>query len=269
MKRRRFLQQAGLAAVGVPALAGAQAAEVAGGENRVLLTSAHSRLAQVLAAGLGDKYRVSLTSPAAIGPTPLPFTESRLDYGEATRSLVRGLAAIVHVAWPLPEASMVERIDGGTRSTYNLLRAAVDEGVQAVVYLSSLDMLTPYDTGFAVDEDWQPRPTAEGGALSAYLGEFTCREFSREGKLRVTVLRLGRVEPAEEAASRPKDRPWVGESDVVQAVSLALEAQLTTSKRRLGPWSVFHISSGEQARFPAARAKRVLGYQSHLKGVQP
>ncbi|MEN6493966.1 MAG: hypothetical protein ABFD16_06715, partial [Thermoguttaceae bacterium] len=163
MKRRRFLQQAGLAAVGVPALAGAQAAEVAGGENRVLLTSAHSRLAQVLAAGLGDKYHVSLTSPVAIGPTDLPFTESKLDYGEATRSLVRGLAAIVHVAWPVPEASMVERIEGGTRSTYNLLRAAVDEGVQAVVYLSSLDMLTRYDTGFAVDEDWQPHPTSSGG----------------------------------------------------------------------------------------------------------
>jgi len=270
MKRRRFLQQAGMAAVGVPVVASAQAADTASDAKRVLITSAHSHLARALAAGLRDKYRVSLTSPTAIGPTPLPFTESRLDYGEATRSLVRGVAAIVHVAWPLPDASVVERIDGGTRSTYNLLRAAADEGVQAVVYLSSLDLLTRYDTGFAVDEDWQPRPTAEGGALSDYLGEFTCREFSREGKLRVTVLRLGHVEPPWEPALWPKDQPWVGESDVVQAVSLALAAQLAVPKPRLGPWSVFHISSDEsQARFPAARAKRVLGYQSQWKGGKP
>lgn len=269
MKRRRFLQQAGLAAVGVPALSSAQAADVASDEKRVLVTSAHSRLAQALAAGLRDKYRVSLTSSVAIGPTPLPFTESRLDYGEATRSLVRGVAAIVHVAEPLPGASEVERIDYRTRSTYNLLRAAVDEGVQAVVYLSSLDMLTQYAPDFTVDEDWQPRPTAEGGTLSDYLGEFTCREFSREGKLRVTVLRLGHVGRAEEAASLPPDQPWVDESDVLQAVSLAVAAQLAAPKPRLGPWSLFHISSGSQARFPTARAKRVLGYQSQRKEVKP
>lgn len=271
MKRRDFFQRAGLAAVGMPAaLASAgeppRRAEGERPTKRLLLTSAHCGLAHTLAAWLRDKYRVSQTSPVGLDASPLPITQSPLDHGEATRALVRGIDAIVHVAEPPAGATEAERIDYRTRATYNLLRAAMDEGVQAVVYLSSLDVMTGYDADFAVDEDWQPRPAAGSEALSDYLGEFTCREFTREGRLRVSVLRLGKVVRAGEV-SGPWDPLWVDEQDVVQAVSLTLAAQLAVPRPRLGSWSVFHIlSAAPQARFSVARARRALGYQPQSNG---
>lgn len=271
MKRRHFLQHAGLAAVSVPAVITSASetprpTECDSRTKRVRITSSHSWLAQALGARLREKYSVSLTSPGNLEASSLPFTQSPLDHDEATRALVRGIDAIVHVAQPLTGASEGERIDYRTRATYNLLRAAVDEGVEAVVYLSSLNMLTGYDTDFVVDEEWEPRPTVESGSLSDHLGEFTCREFTRDGKLRVTVLRLGKIVRASEV-NGPWDPLWVDEQDVLQAVSLTLAAQLATPKPRLGPWSVFHIlSASPQARFSVAKARRVLGYQPQSNG---
>ncbi len=271
MKRRDFFQQAGVAAVGLPAAwanAGESSPRVEGNPTtkRVLLTSAHCDVAHTLAARLRNTYRVSLTSPVGRDASPLPIVQSPLDYGETTRALVRGIDAIVHVAQPPAGATESERIDYRTRATYNLLRAAVDEGVQAVVYLSSLDLMTGYDADFAVDEEWQPQPVAGSEALSDYLGEFTCREFAREGRLRVSVLRLGKVVRAGEVSGL-WDPLWVDEQDVVQAVSLALAALLARPTPTLGSWSVFHIlSASPQARFSVARARRMLGYQPQSNG---
>lgn len=271
MKRRHFIQRAGLVTASIPAVA------LAADETpppskpdrrspRLLITSAHHPLAQAIAAGLRERYRVSLTSPADLGAGPLPFTRSPLDHGESCRTLVRGIDAVVHVAEPLAGASEAERTDYRTRATYNLLRAATEAGVEAVVYLSSLAMMTAYGAEFNVDEDWQPRATVESGALSDYLGEFTCREFTRDGSLRVCALRLGKVVRAQDTAG-PWDSLAVDEQDVVQAVSRALAAQLSTPKPRLGPWSVFHIlSASPQARFSITKARRVLGYHPQSNG---
>lgn len=235
----------------------------------LLITSAHSRFALALGVSLSTEYRVGLTSPAEIGATPLDFVQCPLDRSDSTRALVRGVDGIVHVGEPPAGADEEERIDYRTRLTYNLLRAAVDEGVGAVVHLSSLNMLVGHDAGFAVDEDWEPRPTAEAGTLSDYLGEFICREFARAGDIRVSVLRLGKIVRASEVTGR-RDQLWVDEQDVIQAVSLALAALLASPKPRLGPWSVFHIhSASPEARFSVAKARRILGYRPRWKGQKP
>jgi hypothetical protein len=271
MKRRHFIQRAGLVAASIPAVAATanetpRPSQPDGRLASVLITSAHHPLAQVLAIGLREKYQVRLTSPADLGAGPLPFIRSPLNHGESCRTLVHGVDAIVHVAEPLAGATEAERTDYRTRATYNLLRAGTEAGVQVVIYLSSLAMMTAYDAEFNVDEDWRPRATVESGALSDYLGEFTCREFTRDGSLHVCVLRLGKVVRAQEVTG-----PWhplaVDEQDVVQAVSLALAADLATPKPRLGPWSVFHIlSASPQARFSIAKARRMLGYHPQWNG---
>jgi len=271
MKRRSFLRRAGLAAMGVPAdlanAGGAPAPPGAEGRGKsLLITSAHSRFALALGVSLRSKYRVSMTSPADIGTAPLDFIQCPLDRSEATRALVRGVDGIVHVGEAPAGAGEEERIDYRTRLTYNLLRAAVDEGVGAVVYLSSLDIVVGHGASFAVDEDWEARPPAEAGTLSDYLGEFICREFARAGELRVSVLRLGKIVRASEVTGR-RDQLWVDEQDVIQAVSLALAALLATPKPRLGPWSVFHILSASlEARFSVDKARRILGYRPQWKG---
>ena len=96
---------------------------------------------------------------------------------------------------------------------------------------------------------------AEPRVLAKHLGEFTSREFARDGKVSVVVLRLGKVVRSEEVRDRPFDPLWVDERDVVHAVSLALAS-------RLGRFQVFHIQSDSpKARFAVTRARGALKYR--------
>ena len=247
MNRRRFLQSGGLA--GVP-LAAAQSPE----RKPLLITSAASELARKLAAGLSAQHAIRLTERKAVR-VEHEFVECALGHDSSTNDVVRGVEAIVHVAEPLPEDTAEQQIDLTTRCTYNLLFAAAAEGVPLVVLLSTLDVMGGYDANLTVSETWRPRPAAEPRVLAKHLGEFTSREFARDGKTNVVVLRLGKVVRSEEVRNRPFDPLWVDERDVVQAVSLALAS-------KLGRFQVFHIQSDSpKARFAVTRAKGALKYR--------
>ena len=225
----------------------------------MLITSGEHALAGILADHLSGSYEVLQTSRTAI-ESGHPFRQCELDHEEPTDQLVAGIDAIVHVAEPLADDDMHEQIDYLTRRTYNLLLAAANAGVRKVVYLSSLEMMTAYDSDFLVNETWRPRPGLKGRSLTKYLGEFTCREFARVGKLPVVTLRLGKVVPASEVSGDPTMA--VAEEDAAQAVRLALEAHGEESPSTLAHWSVLHVSAGSPlARFDSNRAKRVLGYE--------
>lgn len=275
LSRRKFLAAAGLGAVGLAGQVSSEAApsSAEGGnlENQVpvrsvLITSGETLLAQAIAAGLSPAYRVSLTSQVDV-QTDYPVTRAALEAGEATGALVRGKDAIVHVAQPATADADTVPIDHRTRLTYNLLQAAARSGVRQLVYLSSIELLVDYAESFEVTEDWRPRPGADPRLLSHYLGEFTCREFAREGSLSVVILRLGNVVRAEEVAGQPADPLRVDQRDVVHAVALALAAMEADDGRRLAPWSVFHVlADSPHSRFPVEKAKRILGYKPQSQG---
>jgi len=219
----------------------------------ILMTSAGAPLAQALAEALQPAHTVRLTERIFV-PNLANFAQSALHHDLSTNLLVRGLDAVVHVAEPLPGDSEEQQIDYLTRCTYNLCAAAVAEGVRRVVLLSTLDVMTAYDEQFTVTERWRPKPTAAAPILAKHLAEFTCREFAREHKLDVAVLRLGRVVQADKVVSQPFDPLWVAEADVAQAV----ERTLTVNT---GRWGVFHIGSdAAAARFSVTKAKSGLGY---------
>ncbi len=279
MKRRDFLQTAGLLTAGATHVLGAcRASEAQASEARsrrppadhalkqVLVTSAHRELARVIAAELKDDYQVRLTAPVHV-ETPGEFVESALDHDERTGLAVQGVDAIVHVAEPPPNTAQLDRIDYRTRCTYNLLQAAVKAGVQAVVYLSSLRVVSGHDERFQVDEDWRPLPAPASGGLSDHLGEYTCREFAREGKLGVIVLRLGKVAPAGAPGEEAPDSARVDPRDVAQAVSRALTRLLAERAASGAYWSIFHVlSQSASSRFPIRKAERILGYRPSFGG---
>jgi uronate dehydrogenase len=270
LSRRRFLAGSGLGAAG---LAGGVSAECTQGApdreasgrksvaQSVLITSGETPLAQAIAERLSRRYRVRLAAQQDL-QTEFPVVKCVLEADESTTALVRGNDAVVHVARPAVPDKGTAAIDHRTRLTYNLLQAAAKTGVRRVVYLSSLELLIDYDRQFDVTEDWRPRPGSDPRLLSHYLGEFTCREFAREGRLSVVVLRLGTVVPAEEMAGRPFQPLWVDQRNAVEAVSLALAALESDAGRKLGPWSVFHVQSDSpRARFSVNKAKKLLGYK--------
>jgi nucleoside-diphosphate-sugar epimerase len=219
----------------------------------ILITSAAAPLAQTLATALQPEHAVRLTERRFV-PNLANFAQCTLDPDLATEMLVRDMGAIVHVAEPLPTDSAQQQIDYLTRCTYNLCLAAATAGVERLVYLSTLQLMTQYDETYAVSERWRPSPTTQAPVLAKHLGEFVCREFAREHKLKVTILRLGQVVYGEGTVGQPLDPTWVHVLDVAQAVHRAL----TTATNR---WTVCHIQhESAQARFSVGTAKRVLGY---------
>ncbi len=252
MRRRRFIQASGLATA-IP-LAQAQAPKP-----KILITSGASTLAQALAAGLKDTHTIRLTERGPV-TTEHEFVECPLSHDPSTNAVVRGVEAVVHVAEPLSSDSPEQQIDLMTRCTYNLLWAASEEKVPRVVLLSTLELMTGYDPNFTVSENWLPLPTDKPTVLSKHLGEYTGREFAREGKNQIVVLRLGKVVRADQVKDQTPDPLWVDERDVVHAVSQALAATRLTS------WQVFHIAqAGPRARFSVRRAGTALGYKPQFQ----
>ena len=206
----------------------------------VLITSAASQLSRGIAGSLSRRHGIKLTDTREVS-SDLGFLRSALDHTEATNELVRGVDAIVHSGEIDPEASASEQLDFQMRCTYNLLWAAAEEGVQRFVYLSSLLLMKGYDPDLAVTERWKTLPTTELPVLCFHLGEFVCREFARERKIHVVVLRLGDITP--ESSSDPTSSALYMD-DAVDAVEKALTAELS------GWLDIFHIQSAvTDARF--------------------
>jgi nucleoside-diphosphate-sugar epimerase len=229
--RRAFLQ--GLAATGATprVLLGAGGAGVT--DHDVLVVGPATPLAREILASLGVGYR----GRHAVQP-------------DSAAGLLRGARAVVVLPTRGHPATLADQIDDCTRSVYELLQAAVSAQVRQVVYLSTLAMMDAYDASLQVDEEWRPRP-GDSDSLPLDLGEFVCREFAREGKLDVVVLRLGEFVAA----------------DAVEAVRRTLDAQLADGGPRLGSWSVVHIHSGSTPRFPLNKAARLLGYRPRTRGT--
>ena len=166
---------------------------------RILLTSAASPLTYSLAEQLAPAYTLRLTE-RQMTKSAHEFVLCELGHDASTNLLVRGMDALVLVDALPAGADTGAQIDQCTRCAYNLLLAAASEGVKRVVYLSSLELMAAYD-GYLYDSRWRPQPTTAPPTLTKYLGESTCKEFAREGKVAVTVLRLAHNAPPQSVAA--------------------------------------------------------------------
>ena len=219
----------------------------------ILLTSATSALGGIVAAELGESHNLRLTD-RTMATVPGFYASSPLEHDASTNLLVRGMDAIVIVGEPLQDEAAAGYIDAMTRKLYNLLMAAYQEGVTRIVYLSTLELMAAYGPEYIVTERWRPRPTPEPQLLGKHLGEYVCREFAREHKLTVVVLRLGEVVTASEVAGHPIDAMWLDQKDLGRAIEGALSAALP-------PWSVVHVQGRQEgARFPVGDAERLIGF---------
>ena len=212
----------------------------------VLITSAASDLAQQVATALSEAHTIRLTELHDV-ESNFDFVQSELGHDEATNKLVRGIDTIIHIA-EVPSQLLAEAeqpdnyaIDYQTRRTYNLLMAASEEGVKHVIYASTLRLFEQHGEDWTVTESWRPRPSVDSFALSKHLGEFTCREFAREGKLNITCLRLGNLVTAEATVTAEYDSMWLEMNDAVAAFDCVLSSS--------SPWQIFHI----QSEFPGSR----------------
>lgn len=224
---------------------------------RILLTAGASELAAKLAQRLTSNHHVRLTdrvpAPATHDYDGVEYALSALGHDASTRLLLQDRDALILTHHqPLADDTAPDIIDTATRGAYNLLFAAVEAGVRRVILLSTLDLMKAYAPDMNVSERWRPRPTTDPRLLAAYLTEATCREFGREHKLNVTVLRIGDIQADD--ATPESGSAALRLRDLAQAVERALAADPA-------PWSVYHIQSNvPEGRFTTKQAQDKLGF---------
>lgn len=234
---------------------------------RLLLTSATSDLGRSVATLLAPDHDMVLTDLAARAEGNTGVIACDLDDDEATDHLVDRIDAIVHVGYGGHFAPASDLLDVHTRCTYNLLTAARASGVARFINLSTLRLLADYPSHLTVTENWRPTPGVEPLILSAHLCEYVCREFGREGGIKIANLRLGfpLVEGGTEAAAASGERAALAEADLRLAINAALVADLAAgaqSESSPSPASfrTIHVQSPvPKARFLLRGADSVLG----------
>ena len=110
---------------------------------RILITSGGNQRCAVLADQLAQSHEVRLSERVHV-ETAHEFVQCALGHDRSTNLLTRGMNAIVHAVEPLPDEDVSAQIDAASRCTYNLLMAAVEEGVPQVVLLSTLELMADY-----------------------------------------------------------------------------------------------------------------------------
>ena len=225
----------------------------------ILVTGASTRISNLIATALTGQHSVTLTDRVP-SPGLDNFVLCDLGHDASTNDLVRGMDVIIHSGQIDLGLPVSEQLDGGMRCVYNLVRAAAEEGVPRVVFLSSLSVMGRYDDDYVVTERWLPSPTTETDVLCFHLGEFICREFAREQRIEVVCLRLGDIVSNE---GSPLSTSALFPEDAVQAVERALTADISEGYADSHSyWAVFHIQSDvPDQRFLTMTAEKGLGYR--------
>jgi len=227
----------------------------------LLITGAATDLGKAIACALRDQHSLRLTDKDALD-TDLDFMQSRLGHDKSTDELVKGIDAIVHLAYvPRKDDTETEWLDFNSRCHYNLLLAAAEANVKNVIVLSTLDLFLAYEERMTVSESWKPQPTTDPAQLGAHVAEFTAREFAHSHALDVVVVRLGHLVRAEAIEGQRYDPMWLDERDAVQAVNLILQKRSSLGRRQHRNYHALHLQSvSPRARFSSARICEALGF---------
>lgn len=236
---------------------------------RVLITGAASRLGQAIAARLRDRHQLRLldSTPVEPGPNATSVQASLVD-PQAMWQALRNIDAVIHTGEPpvdLPADELARDqvlLDLATRGTHVLFLAAAEAGIKRLVYTSTLEVFAAYSDDVYISEMWKPLPPPDMPVLSRYLGELTCREFTRDYMIGITALRLGRLVTEEEVAGQPGDLMWLDLRDAAQAVECALQRDTSQRVWWTQRWGLYHVAA------PIPNAKFLCGQAAQL-GYKP
>ena len=224
----------------------------------VLITSAASATAQIIASSLSGPHQLRLTnlpgeSPVPTGGTVAEMISCHLDHDKPTDDLVAGIDAIVNIGYQGQTGGAPHLVDYHTRRMYNLLQAASDAGVGRYINISTLRLFEDREENLVVTERWRSDPSAEDAELlGAHLAEAVCKEFARDRLIQVANLRLGWPFVADSSAG-PDDTAAISHDLIGAAVAEALGSD------QFDQWQDIHIQSPvSNQRFITDTAARLL-----------
>ncbi len=182
---------------------------------------------------------------------------------EKLRTSMQGASHVVHLA---AYGSVIESVndpitnfDGNVRGTLNVLKAAIEAGVERFVFASTGGALIGNATP-PVDENSVPKPISPYGA-SKLCGEGYCHAFANSYDLETVCLRFGNVYGAHSAHKRgavtlfikalmqdepiviygdgSASRDYIHVNDLCSGIQTGLDTPLSGGE-------VFHLASGRE-----------------------
>ena len=227
----------------------------------VLLTGAAGRIGSAFFAEVGERYRFRLADQKT--DTLQPATEQghevvALDVADlaACQAACQGIDTVVHLAAdPSPEADFYgSLLDNNIKGTYNIFRAAKEQGCQRVIFASSVHAVIGYAPDVQAHPESPVRPTNMYG-VSKCFGEAVAACFAADG-LSSIAIRIGAYEAR-----------WIHDNPTAEAMSMYLSArdmnQLLTRCIDTPdiPFAVVHGSSANRfKRLDIAATRALLGY---------
>jgi NAD+ dependent glucose-6-phosphate dehydrogenase len=164
----------------------------------ILLTGAGGRIGSAFRAYAGDRYRLRLADRDIdkLGD-PRGHEVFALDAADldACQAACAGVDVVIHLAAdPSGAADFYgSLLDNNVKATYNIFRAAKDQGCRRVIYASSIRALEGYPQGAPVAPDVPVRPIDMYG-VSKCFGEATAHCFAAREGLSSIVIRIGTFE---------------------------------------------------------------------------
>jgi NAD+ dependent glucose-6-phosphate dehydrogenase len=167
-------------------------------KRKVLLTGAAGRIASAFRHYEGERYALRLADRdlGRIGDTA-GHEVLELDVAdlEACRAACAGIDTVVHLAAdPSPDADFYgSLLDNNIKGTYNVFRAARDQGCQRVIFASSIHAVIGYMPDVQARPESPVRPINMYG-VSKCFGEAVAHYFAASEGLSSIAIRIGAFE---------------------------------------------------------------------------
>jgi len=235
---------------------------------RVLFTSNQKKFAERLGKFLGNRHFLQSVDIFSTINAEDSFSSSRAKIFEEVSKHLTEIDVLIHSGLLSESVHVSDRLNYNMHNTYQLLDLAVKNGVKRVIYLSTLHVMDQYSESFAVTENWRPVPSTDPHILGPYLGEVVCKEFAREGKIEVILLRLGDLIDSVDSA-KPMSNSSLYVDDAFQAIEKAFSVSMAHEfEDRSLTWLPFHIQSNvPNKRFLTDRAELLMNYKP-IDGLQ-
>ncbi|GAD51873.1 UDP-glucose 4-epimerase [Halarchaeum acidiphilum MH1-52-1] len=236
-------------------------------DERVLLTGAEGRVGQAVLGGIGDAYEWRLfdRDPPA-EETDHEFVIGDVTDDETVRDAMADVDTVVHLAGdPRPDAPWDSVLRNNIDGTQTVYEAAVETGVDRVVFASSNHAVGHYETDrkpelYRAHDDYRldgtelPRPSNLYGVSKA-AGETLGRYYHDERGLSVACVRIGNLTKGHPPIDYERGQAmWLSYRDCAHLFERCIEADY-------GYEIVYGISDNDRKYYSLERAKDVLGYE--------
>jgi len=237
-------------------------------DDPVLLTGAEGRVGQAILGGLAGEYDWRLLDrDPPTGDPPGEFVVADVTDADAVREAMDGVGAVIHLAGdPRPEAPWDSVLTNNIDGTKIVYEAAVDAGVDRVVFASSNHAVGAYETDDRTPEMYRPegdvlldgtelpRPSNLYGVSKA-AGETLGRYYHDHHDLSVCCVRIGNLTKDHPPVDYERGQAmWLSHRDCAHLFDRALRADY-------GYEIVYGISDNDRKYYSLERAREALGYE--------